>query len=82
MFDELIGNLSNIQVFTESLHSWISNLSVNSAIIFVMMIFMLLGAIDKIRGKYGADTIMRAGLIANDFIYDKNDDEDFLPFKR
>ena len=38
--------------------------------------------IDKIRGKYGADTIMRAGLIANDFIYDKNDDEDFLPFKR
>ena len=25
-FDELIGNLSNIQVFTESLHSWISNL--------------------------------------------------------
>lgn len=39
-------------------------------------------AIDKIRGKYGADTIMRAGLIANDFIYDKNDDEDFLPFKR
>ena len=54
MFDELIGNLSNIQVFTESLHSWISNLSVNSAIIFVMMIFMLLGAIDKIRGnKWG-----------------------------
>ena len=54
MFDELIGNLSNIQVFTESLNSWISNLSVNSAIIFVMMIFMLLGAIDKIRGnKWG-----------------------------
>ena len=54
MFDELIGNLSNIQVFTDSLHSWISYLSVNSAIIFVMMIFMLLGAIDKIRGnKWG-----------------------------
>ena len=54
MFDELIGNLSNIQVFTEGRHSWISNLSVNSAIIFVMMIFMLLGAIDKIRGnKWG-----------------------------
>lgn len=39
-------------------------------------------AIDKIRGKYGANTITRAGLVGTDFIYDKNDDEDFLPFKR
>lgn len=54
MFDELISNLSNIQVFTESLHGWVSGLSVNSAIIFVMMLFMLLGAVDKIRGnKWG-----------------------------
>lgn len=39
-------------------------------------------AIDRIRSKYGHDTILRAGLIGTDFIYDKNDDEDFLPFKR
>ena len=39
-------------------------------------------AIDKIRNKYGSDTIGRAGLGGTDFIYDKNDDEDFLPFKR
>lgn len=39
-------------------------------------------AIDKIRRKYGKETIRRASLIARDFIYDKSDDEDFLPFKR
>ena len=39
-------------------------------------------ALDKIRNKYGADTIVRAGLYGTDFVYDKNDDEDFLPFKR
>lgn len=39
-------------------------------------------AIDKIRSKYGHDTIGRAGLSGTDFIYDKTDDEDFLPFKR
>ncbi len=39
-------------------------------------------AIDLIRSKYGNDTISRAGLMGADFIYDKNDDEDFLPFRR
>ena len=39
-------------------------------------------ALDKIRAKHGADKIARATLIAQDFIYDKNDDEDFLPFMR
>ena len=39
-------------------------------------------AIDKIRDKYGASAITRPGLCGTDFIYDKNDDEDFLPFKR
>lgn len=38
--------------------------------------------IDGIKRKYGRDTIKRANLIARDFIYDKDDDEDFLPFKR
>lgn len=39
-------------------------------------------ALDKIRSKYGRDTIKRASLIECDFIYDKEDAEDFLPFKR
>lgn len=39
-------------------------------------------AIDSIRKKYGEDAIYRAGIAGADFIYDKNDDEDFLPFKR
>ena len=39
-------------------------------------------AIDKIRSKYGHDKIVLAGVVGTDFIYDKNDDEDFLPFKR
>ena len=38
--------------------------------------------IDAIRGKYGEDAIFRAGISGADFIYDKNDDEDFLPFRR
>lgn len=39
-------------------------------------------AIRNIRLKYGHDSITRAGLLGTDFLYDKNDDEDFLPFKR
>ncbi len=39
-------------------------------------------ALDKIRHKYGKETIVRANIIEKDFICDKNDSEDFLPFKR
>jgi len=39
-------------------------------------------ALDKIRSRHGADKIIRANLIQQDFIYDKNDSEDFLPFMR
>ena len=58
MFDELISNLSNVGVFTDSFSTWISSLSINRVIVFIMMIFMLVGAIDKIRGNklgYGAE---------------------------
>lgn len=51
MFDELITNITNVEVFTESLADWVANISVNSIIIFIMMIFMIVGAIDKIRGN-------------------------------
>ncbi len=39
-------------------------------------------AVEQIRQKFGRDSLRRASLIERDFIYDKNDDEDFLPFKR
>lgn len=35
--------------FIESIQMWINNLSVNSIIIFIMMIFMLIGAVDRIQ---------------------------------
>ena len=51
MFQELISNITNVGVFTESFGEWISGISINSAIVFIMMIFMLVGAIDKIAGN-------------------------------
>lgn len=43
-----------MSVFTESVQTWISNISINSVIMMIMMIFMLVGAVDKIRGnKHG-----------------------------
>ena len=43
-----------MSVFTESLSAWVSNLSINSVIMMIMMIFMLVGAVDKIMGnKFG-----------------------------
>lgn len=39
-------------------------------------------AVNSIRRKYGKNAVMRANLFGQDFIYDKTDDEDFLPFKR
>lgn len=37
--------------------------------------------LDKLNGKYG-NIVRRASLIGKDFLYDKTDDEDFLPFQR
>jgi ethanolamine transporter len=43
-----------MSVFTESLQEWIANISINSVIMMIMMIFMLVGAVDKILGnKHG-----------------------------
>lgn len=39
-------------------------------------------ALDDIRAKYGKNIISRALLLGRDFIYDKTDAEDFLPFQR
>lgn len=51
MFQELIDNVTNISVFTDSFGGWISTLSINKVIMFIMMIFMIVGAVDKIRGN-------------------------------
>lgn len=51
MFQELIDNITNVSIFTDSMGEWISTLSINKVIIFIMMIFMLVGAIDRIRGN-------------------------------
>ncbi|QAT43767.1 ethanolamine utilization protein EutH [Aminipila luticellarii] len=50
MFDELI-NAFDVSVLTESLQAYVGNLTVNSVIVTIMTIFMLVGAIDKIRGN-------------------------------
>ena len=43
-----------MSVFTESISAWVSNLSINSVIMMIMMIFMVVGAVDKIMGnKFG-----------------------------
>lgn len=39
-------------------------------------------ALDSIREKYGKSSISRANLLGKDFIYDKTEAEDFLPFQR
>ncbi|MEG1240350.1 MAG: ethanolamine utilization protein EutH [Oscillospiraceae bacterium] len=51
MFDELMQHLTNGAVFTDSLRAWTENLSINSVIILIMMIFMVVGGVDKIRGN-------------------------------
>lgn len=51
MFNELVSHLGNTKVFTESMGDWISGLSINSVIMLIMMIFMIMGAVDKIRGN-------------------------------
>ncbi len=51
MFDELIANVTNFEVFTSTFSDFIQNMSINMFIMVIMMIFMIVGAIDKIRGN-------------------------------
>ncbi|WNX84430.1 ethanolamine utilization protein EutH [Agathobaculum sp. NTUH-O15-33] len=57
MFSDLIQEVTNWTPFVESVRHYAANLSINSVIVTIMMIFMLLGAIDKAQGNkrgYGA----------------------------
>ncbi|WP_294512826.1 ethanolamine utilization protein EutH [uncultured Intestinimonas sp.] len=49
-YSELIA-AADPSIFTDSISAWISGISINSVIMLIMMIFMLVGAIDKIRGN-------------------------------
>ncbi|MCH4071384.1 ethanolamine utilization protein EutH [Pseudoramibacter sp.] len=51
MFNELVKHITDVEVFTKSIRTWASHLSINSVIIFIMMIFMVIGAVDKMRGN-------------------------------
>ena len=54
MYADLIKEITNIEVLTTSLRNIIENFSVNSAIMIIMMIFCVVGGVDKIRGnKHG-----------------------------
>lgn len=54
-----------MSVFTESISAWVSGLSINSVIMMIMMIFMLVGAVDKIMGnKFGYGEEFEAGFNA------------------
>ena len=49
-FSELIAAW-NPSVFTESVAAWVDGLAINSVVVMIMMIFMLVGAIDRICGN-------------------------------
>lgn len=40
-----------MNVFTQSIQSWISDISIDSVIMMIMMVFMIVGAVDKILGN-------------------------------
>ena len=51
MFEELIREISNTEVFWNSLQIMKDNFSANSVILWIMMIFLVVGGVDKIRGN-------------------------------
>ena len=54
-----------MNVFIDSVKAWVSGISINSVIMMIMMIFMLVGAVDKIRGnKHGYGEKFEAGFNA------------------
>lgn len=51
MFDELISAATNTTLLTQSVTDYVSNMSINKAIMGMMVIFMIVGGIDKLRGN-------------------------------
>lgn len=51
MIAELIDNITNIKVFTDSLEFVKNNFSISNIFVYIMAFFSVVGAIDKIRGN-------------------------------
>ncbi|WP_317855989.1 ethanolamine utilization protein EutH [Chakrabartyella piscis] len=51
MFTELMSELTNWTILTDSMQQYVENISLNSIIVTIMMIFMILGAVDKAMGN-------------------------------
>lgn len=51
MFNELVSAATNTELFIHSLKEYFSDLSVNKIIMGALVIFMIIGGIDKIRGN-------------------------------
>ncbi|MBR4139406.1 MAG: ethanolamine utilization protein EutH [Lachnospiraceae bacterium] len=51
MYAELIKEITNTEVLTASLKNILENFSANNAIMIIMMIFCVVGGVDKIRGN-------------------------------
>lgn len=57
MFSVLMQEVTDWSIFTESVRQYVSGLSFNGVIVTIMMVFLVLGAIDKAQGNkrgYGA----------------------------
>lgn len=57
VFSELLAEITDLTQCKESIGAYLSNLSINSVIVTIMMVFMILGAVDKAMGNkrgYGA----------------------------
>ena len=65
MFSELLAEITDLTQCKESIGAYLSNLSINSVIVTIMMIFMILGAVDKAMGnKRGYDAAFDEGFQA------------------
>ena len=65
MFSELIDSITNIDVFTASIKSYLENFSVSLLVITILAIFMIVGLFDKLRGnKLGYGERFDAGFLA------------------
>lgn len=51
MFKELASAVNNTEIFTDSIKNYFSDLSINKVIIGMMVVFMIVGGVDKIRGN-------------------------------
>jgi len=51
MYSELIESVTNLDIFTGSLSDFISGMGISSVVMSILVIFMLVGLVDKLRGN-------------------------------